>query len=116
MLRSLRVRFALSHTLPILLLVPLLSLLLLYLLQTRYFLDTLAEELVVQAEMLAGLARQENMFSQEPDVAQAYLSSVSAEMTARVMLIDPSHRIFVSAPLESADPGTPVELELIRQC
>ena len=113
MLRSLRVRFALSHTLPILLLVPLLSLLLLYLLQTRYFLDTLAEELVVQAEMLAGLARQEDMFSQEPDVAQAYLSSVSAEMTARVMLIDPSHRIFVSAPPESADPGTPVELELV---
>ena len=113
MLRSLRVRFALSHTLPILLLVPLLSLLLLYLLQTRYFLDTLAEELVVQAEMLAGLARQEDMFSREPAVAQAYLAGVSAEMTARVMLIDPSGRIFVSAPPESADPGTPIELDLV---
>ena len=56
MLRSLRVRFALSHTLPVLLLMPLVSLVLIYLLQTHYFLSYLAEGLVAQATIIARAA------------------------------------------------------------
>lgn len=111
MFRSLRVRFALSHTLPILLLIPLLSLILLYLLQTRYFLDTLAEELVVQARMLASFSQQEGIFDQDPAAAQDYLDTVSAEMTARVMLIDDDARIYAGAP--DAFPGSIVDLDLV---
>lgn len=57
MLRSLRVRLALSHTIPVLLFVALLGTLLLYQLERTYFLDSLAAELAGQGAIIASFTR-----------------------------------------------------------
>jgi signal transduction histidine kinase len=112
MFHSLRIRFALSHTLPILLLVPLLSLTLLYLLQTRYFLEALSEELVVQAQMLAATVGQDPDFWQDSTGAQEYLTKVSAEMTARVMFLDGDGRVYVTTPSSGVSIGSEIHLDV----
>ena len=56
-MRSLRSRLILSHTLPVLLVVPLVAALLVYLLQTRLWLDILSGELLSQALLTADVAR-----------------------------------------------------------
>lgn len=115
MLRSLRVQFVLSHTLPIVLLVPLLSLTMLYVLHTRYFLTTLAEELVVQARMLAALVGKEPRFWQEPAVAEYFVESVGAPMSARLLLIDHNRQIFVATQAEPLRRAERVSLDIVDE-
>ena len=55
MLRTLQSRFALSHLLPVLLIIPLIGLATIYLVESRFFLDDLASELVVQGSLIAEL-------------------------------------------------------------
>lgn len=115
MLQSLRVRFALSHTLPILLLVPLLSLILLYLLQTRYFLDALSEELIVQARLIAGFARQDPSFWESPALAERYLSTIRTDMNARVIFFDRTGRVYAASTGSGFQQGDQVNLDLINE-
>ncbi len=115
MFQSLRVRFALSHILPILLLVPLLSILLIYLLQTRYFLDTLAEELVVQARILANFAASEEGFGQDSGAAERLVAAASNTMTARVMILDANGAIIAATSAAGALPREPIQLDLIDE-
>lgn len=115
MFQSLRVRFALSHILPILLLVPLLSILLIYLLQTRYFLDTLAEELVVQARILADFAASEEGFGQDSSAAERLVGAAGNTMTARVMILDANGGILAATGDADALPREPVKLDLVDE-
>ncbi len=115
MFQSLRVRFALSHILPILLLVPLLSILLIYLLQTRYFLDTLAEELVVQARILASFAASEEGFAQDSSAAEQLVGSAGNTMTARVMILDANGAIIAATGDAAVAQREPVKLDLIDE-
>jgi signal transduction histidine kinase len=57
MLRSLRSRLVLSHILPLLVVVPLMSLALAYLLETRFLLPKLAEDLLNDARLLSAITR-----------------------------------------------------------
>lgn len=115
MFQSLRVRFALSHILPILLLVPLLSVLLIYLLQTRYFLDTLAEELVVQAQILADLATRQDGFGQDSSAVKQLVDAAGNTMTARVMVLDANGGIVAATGDAGTLPSEPVKLDLIDE-
>lgn len=114
MFHSLRVRFTLSHTLPILLLIPLLSVLLLYLLQTRYFLDTLAGELVVQAQILAEFAASDQDAGQEAGATQL-IGTLADTMTARVMIFDEQGDILAATSHGGVRANTAVKLELIDE-
>ncbi len=55
MLRTLRSRFILSHILPLLITVPLIGVALIYLLEARILLPTLANELIQQAQLIVDL-------------------------------------------------------------
>ncbi len=56
MIRTLRSRFILSHILPLLITVPLIGVALIYLLEARILLPTLANELIQQAQLIVDLA------------------------------------------------------------
>jgi two-component system sensor histidine kinase BaeS len=114
-LQSLRVRFTLSHTLPILLLIPLLGILLLYLLQTRYFLDTLAEELVVQARILADFAANDQNLGQEPGAAARLIDIAGHTMPARLMILNENGQVVTATSDVGVHAGERVKVELIDE-
>lgn len=113
MLRSLRVRFALSHTLPVLLLMPLVSLVLIYLLQTHYFLSYLAEGLVAQATIIARAAGSDADLWQERRAASRFVTALAGELPAGVMLIDRSRRLLAANPPAQILPGTVVTATVV---
>ena len=88
MFRNLRNRLALSHTLPILVFVPLLGLMLLYQLERRYFLDSLAKELAVQGSLIATLTRSDPAIWRDPTVANRVLNNFQNQIPANIELID----------------------------
>lgn len=114
MFDTLRVRFALTHTLPILLLMPLLSLVLLYLLQTQYFLNNLADELSAEAAIIASLTRDDRPLWQEPAVARAFVHGLPEQMSMRVMLIDHNGRLLAGSSPEGRLTGEPVEVPVVN--
>ena len=71
MFRSLHTRLALSHTLPILIFVPLLGLLLLYQLERRFYLDYLARDLADEGRVIAEFTRLIDQIWFSPTLAQS---------------------------------------------
>lgn len=88
MFRSLRHRLALSHTLPILVFVPLLGILLLYQLERRYFLDSLAKELAAQGALIATFTRDNPQIWRDPATAATILRTFQAQIPANIELLD----------------------------
>lgn len=104
MLRSLRVRLALSHAIPVLLFVALLGTLLLYQLERTYFLDSLAAELAGQGTIIASFLRDEPQVWTNPDVAQFAIEQLQTRISAQLMLLDARGRI-IAASWFDAEPG-----------
>src|SRR3954471_10705399 len=97
MLRSLRFRLSLSHTIPVLLFVALLGTLLLYQLERTYFLDNLATELAGQGAIIASFTREELDVWRNPDFAQFLVEQLQQRMTAQIMLIDANGRVIAAS-------------------
>lgn len=114
-MQSLRVRFTLSHTLPILLLIPLLGILLLYLLQTRYFLDTLAEELVVQAQILADFAASDQNLEKRASAAARLVDTIGNTVTARLMILNENGQVMAATSEVGEHTGERVNVELVDE-
>jgi two-component system sensor histidine kinase BaeS len=100
MLRTLRWRLVLSHVLPLLVIIPIIGIALIYVLETRIILATLAQELVSEANLMAKLARNDPDLWQNPALARAFIEDVSQDRTARVMLLDTTGRL-----IDSSDPA-----------
>ena len=96
-MRSLRSRLILSHTLPVLLVVPLVGALLVYRLQTRLWLDVLADELASQALLTADVARDRPLIWRNSFEAQSFVSLLDERSTARVMLYDSDGHLLASS-------------------
>ena len=109
MLRSLRSRLALSHLVPLLVIVPLLSLLLVYLLETRYALNAAAAELAVQGELLARLYQTEWPALQNPEQAQPLTARLQVQVPARVYLVDRNGNVLVRQGVATASTEVPVK-------
>ncbi|MCE7989669.1 MAG: sensor histidine kinase [Caldilinea sp. CFX5] len=88
MFHSLRNRLALSHTLPVLLFIPLLGILLLYQLERRYFLDNLAKELAAQGALIATFTRDNPQIWRDPATASIVLRTFQAQIPASIELLD----------------------------
>lgn len=101
MFRSLRVRLALSHAIPVLLFVALLGTLLIYQLRRTYFLDSLAAELAGQGAIIASFTRQEIQIWQDPALAQFAVEQLKSRITAQIMLIDASGRVIAASWFDS---------------
>lgn len=116
MFRTLRNRLALSHTLPILLFVPLLGLMLLYQLERRYFLDSLAKELAVQGALIATLTRSDPAIWRDPTVAGRVLDNFQAQIPANIELIDRQGvRLAASQPSDRSPIGQATTDPLLRE-
>ena len=97
MFRSLRLRLALSHTIPVLLFVALLGTLLLYQLQRTYFLDSLAAELAGQGAIIASFTRDEPQIWVDPTLAQFAVEQLQSQISAQIMLVDARGRIIAAS-------------------
>jgi signal transduction histidine kinase len=96
MLDTLRSRFILSHTLPLLVIVPLMGIALIYILETQVLLVNLAAETKSQALILGQLANEYPDLWTNPATAQAFVRQAQTGSTARVMLVDAQGRLLAS--------------------
>lgn len=106
MLRNLRDRLILSHVLPLIIILPLMGLALTYLLETRYLLPQIAQDLTGTALMLAKIAgaQPDQWFSS--DHAQHMLQNTIPLNSAQVMLLSTDSRLIAtSLPVEGDDIG-----------
>lgn len=88
MLHSLRTRLALSHTLPILIFVPLLGLVLLYQLEQRFFLNYMARELAVQGALIAEFPRTDPRIWSDPVLATGLINTLQQSVPAQMSFVD----------------------------
>ncbi len=102
MITSLRAKLALSHILPIVLLMPVLSLFLLYTLE-GFFTQTLLQQLDHQARLLRDQAEQTPQIVEDPQAAGAYLHTVAALTDARVVILAPDATVVSSTHPEDSD-------------
>lgn len=86
---SFRMRLLLSHIFPVLILVPLVGLALIYFLETRLILPTLANEMMGQGMLLERLLRDMPEVWESPAVAQTLLDSVDFREPSRTGLLTP---------------------------
>lgn len=84
----LRVRFIISHVLPVLIIVPLFGLVLLYILETQVLLDNANNELVAQAELIAEVANTQPGVWQDPQVAQEYVQVIGRRVQVQVLIMN----------------------------
>lgn len=96
MFRSLRNRLILSHVLPILIILPVMGFALAYLLETRYLLPQIADELSSSAALLAKVASNTPEIWISPRFADAVLRNTIPETSAEVMLLTPDSRLLAS--------------------
>ncbi len=102
MLRNLRSRLVISHLLPLLVIVPLLSLLLVYLLETRYALDDAAAELAGQGELISRLYQAEWSALQDPEQAQSVVTRLQVWAPGLFYLVDSDGKILISPGVMTA--------------
>lgn len=118
MLRSLKFRLIASHFLPILVLVPLLSLLLIYLLETRFALNDIATELEVQGRLVARLTQYDWQAWTDPDRARPLMARLQVQLPARVYLLDRNGNLMVASGVVTATTKVPISSpnpDLIQQ-
>jgi signal transduction histidine kinase len=100
MFKTLRARLILNALTPILIILPVMVILTTYLLETQIFMANLTNELTRQAILVADTAATYTEIWQDPVRAQAFVERISPNLTAELMLLDPSGRLIVSS-----DPG-----------
>lgn len=102
MIHSLRVKLVVSNILPIVLLMPLLSLYLFYTLE-EFFSQKLLQQLTYQANLLSDqVQRDDATLVEDRQAAQGFLTPVASMTAARVMLLSKDGTILASTRAEDA--------------
>ena len=102
MMHSLRVKLALSHALPFLLLMPMLTLYLFYSLED-FFNQNLLQQLTYQARLVQNRVQQNPAFTESQPAAQNLLSTISQLTDARVVLLSRDSTILASTRSEDVE-------------
>lgn len=95
-MHTLRSRFILTHILPTLLVVPLASLIILYLVETQVVLKQLATDVQSQALLLAELLEEDSTVWQNSERARFFVARVSTAVTGDITLQTPDGNILAS--------------------
>lgn len=115
MIYSLRTKLAISHVLPILLLMPLLSLYLLYSLE-NFFTASLLQQLSYQARLLNDRVERDPQVLASSQAAQIFLAEIATFTDARVLLLTNDATILGSTdPQDAAYIGTRMEYPYLAQ-
>jgi two-component system sensor histidine kinase BaeS len=125
MFGTLRRRFALSHVLPLLVVIPLMGIALVYVLETRILLSTLSNELEGEALLIAQMTQAKDGIWQDANKAQVFVDGLDPRLTPRVMLLDTKGTLLASSdasdgarlgqPLEELDLTTVLEGEIHKR-
>lgn len=108
-MRSLRGRFILSHLLPILLVVPLVTVILLYLLETQILLAEMSEDITEKANLIAETVNGRPELLQNTAQAESFIAGVSIYVDEGVLLISAQGDVVAST---ETSPGEPVAEEV----
>ena len=100
-MRTLRSRLILSHVLPLLLIIPLLGLILLYLLETQLFLQTLTSEMKQQADLIVALTAHRDHLWEESEQAQQFLDEF--HLPANVLLVNQKRELLAGGASREPD-------------
>ena len=92
-----RIRLLIGHVLPVLLLVPLVGLALIYLLETRLILPTLANEMIDQGVLVRRLTDDRPGLWNSPSEAQSLLDSTDFRRPTRIGLLTPDHILLATS-------------------
>ncbi|MEW5721094.1 MAG: hypothetical protein AB1817_20885, partial [Chloroflexota bacterium] len=98
-IRSLRAKLVASHILPVLFLIPILTLYLLYFLE-EWFDSSLLQQLSYQARLLQNRAQVNPSVVENPPAAQNFLAGISGLTDARVVLLSRDAIILASTRKE----------------
>ncbi len=118
MFSSLRIRLALSHFIPILVLVPLFSLALIYLLETRVALVNVANEMAVQAQLVARLTQSNWQAWKDPNQSQPLMTRLQVLVPAQIFVVDSQGRLLVASGVAATTQDVPLlslNEDLLRQ-
>ena len=115
-MRSLRFRLFFSILLPVIIIVPFVALGLSYLLQTQVLLVGISNELIRQAVLVADISGTSQQIFTDSNEAQAFVNRVGPNLTAKLMLLDPTGHLIVSSdPQDSYLVGTVYEMPDFQQ-
>ncbi|MFQ5433524.1 MAG: sensor histidine kinase [Anaerolineae bacterium] len=110
MIRTLTGRLILSHVLPFLIIISLAGLTLDYVLETRFLLTNLADELKAEAILVAELAADHPEIWGDPAQAQAFVNRAGLPVAAQAMLVDVNGMLLAStAAADAKRVGQPPE-------
>ena len=113
-MKTLRSRLILSHILPVLLVLPLVSIGLVYLLETQVLLTELTDDLAERATIIAEAIEASPDLVSSSEQAQKFVSSISLNMDGQVLILTPNGEIIAASnPDSSGDIGQIVILENI---
>jgi signal transduction histidine kinase len=101
-MRSLRARLVLSHIIPTLVLMPVLSLFLLYALE-RLYTQSLVRQLAYQAQLLRPEVERDPALVANAGAAQAFLATVAPLTDSRVVMLDQDATILASTRQEDIE-------------
>lgn len=108
MWRSLRSRLTISHLLPLLVIVPLLSFLLFYLIEARFVLDEATAELAGQGELISRLYQAELAAQEDPEQASSLFARLRVRIPMLLYLVDQNGNIVVRPGLATASTEVPI--------
>jgi two-component system sensor histidine kinase BaeS len=101
---NLRSRFILSHLLPILLVVPLVTIILLYLLETQILIAEMSEDITEKANLIAETVNGRPELLQNTAQAESFVAGVSIYIDEGVLLISAQGEILASTETASGEP------------
>lgn len=114
MFKSLRMRLAISHVLPVIVIAPIVTFVLVYLLETQYFLSNFASELIVQADLVQQFVRDDNSIWQSQTAAEKLVHQLKKSIPARLMLLDGEGRLLSSSlATDQSRVGTIIEMPVV---
>lgn len=106
MFRSLRNRLIFSHILPALVIIPLMGAAMIYVLETRFLLPTVYRELAKEASLISEITRNQPIFWQNRQAAQALVNGVSPYLNGQVSLMTLDGYLLASSDLSELGTDT----------
>jgi signal transduction histidine kinase len=119
MFRSLRTRLIVSHILPALLIIPLMGAAMVYVRETRLLLPTVYGNLAKEAKLMAAITRNEPVFWQSREAAQALVEGAGPYLNGRFSIVTPDGHTLASSDTTQASAASPLvelpDLTNVRQ-
>ena len=111
-MNSLRGRLIMSHTLPLLLVAPLIGVALAYLLETHVLLVEVSDDLTGEANLIGETLRSRPGIWLDSQQAAAFVAQVSVQTDRRLLLLTPAGQLWASSDRRDLDhPGWPLDAQ-----